>query len=186
MKTHEINIVKTHCFEVLKTNLSYFFDNKGVIIPRIITSINSEREFEEQIEFSFNDRYFIDIIPGENNDELILKGFNSLITIDQWVFDLLIMTIFNYVNSCLSCTPQFKLRITQIGVNVIQSTKNTQINEQIHYFEKFGFQVLSETINSVRVELNWNYSIIEEDILLLSGFPIKNDEVISMNYGMTG
>ena len=111
MKTHEINIVKTHCFEVLKTNLSYFFDNKGVIIPRIITSINSEREFEEQIEFSFNDRYFIDIIPGENNDELILKGFNSLITIDQWVFDLLIMTIFNYVNSCLSCTPQFKLRI---------------------------------------------------------------------------
>ena len=173
----------SHCFESLKSNLNYFFDDSGVILSTIRTSINSEFKFVERIDFSFCDMSSISLIPGQKTNEIILVGFNSYFTIDEKVVDLILMTIFSYVNSCLNYTPKFKLRITQ-RINSIDSTREHNINVQIKYFKKFGFQILSDSLNSGVIELNWDYSIIEEDILLLLGFPIPYET--SMNYKLTG
>tara|TARA_R110000772_G_scaffold139226_1_gene248330 strand:+ start:928 stop:1434 length:507 start_codon:yes stop_codon:yes gene_type:complete len=160
--------IESHCFEKLKKDLDVEFENFQGSRPYVQTGLNFKKEIDEKIVFSYENDFQIDVRKGEQDHELILSGIQSYYIIEDEIGDILLKLIVNFVYHSLKCLPQFTLEIRNFEIGFDGFVHRSNLKDQIKYFEKYGFKVLSETENSSLVVMKLDYTSTELNHLLYS------------------
>jgi hypothetical protein len=168
--------IDSHCFEDLKKELEHYFEGFESVKTRVILRENKENQIEEKISICFYDDFTIHIKKGEEKNEIVLSGLISCFEKDEELVDIVMSTVFCFIQNSLLGFPQFKLLIRKFEIGFDGYVQFTNPQKEIKNFEKYGFREITGNKNSSVIEMKLDYSIINFSDLIPYGDSSFEDE----------